>query len=305
MALEIFEEAHLILITGAGGGLGRYVVAEMESNGRPGIAVVRKAASTPGKTVSFFTGDLRNRKWLEIVFQNFPLQKVVHLAWKRESGLVRLKGEDRENLQLTRNLLELCRDYQVPSFIFASSLNAGLPYKNRYAREKEEAEKMIAACKIPQKIIYRLSSLFGNGVKAYWNNLAQSALKRKIIFLVGEKPLRFQPLYAGEAARIILEEQEGGTYYVVGPEIWSDEDLIQTLEKIRKIRIKIYRLPIKTISLLITPGVKFIRPLRLIQEEIKALNQDKTYLGPEALKGSYPYRDYLKKIAEGESWNEK
>lgn len=305
MALEISKEVRLILITGAGGGLGRYVTAEMEAQGRPGIAVIRSAVSTPRGKVSFFTGDLRNQEWLETLFQDFSFQTVVHLAWKREGGLVRHRRTDGENLQLTRNLLELCRHYQVPGFVFASSLNAGLPNKNQYAWEKEETEKMIGASDIPHKIIYRLSSLFGVGVQAYWNSLTRSVMKRKTVFLLGEKPLTFQPLYAQEAARVILEEREGGTYYLVGPEIWSDEDLIQTMGRIRQIKLQGIRIPLKMLSMLLTPGAKFIRPLKLIQEEIKALNQDKTYLGPEAIKGTYPYQAYLKKIAEGELSYEK
>lgn len=295
MALEILKEAHLILITGAGGGLGRYVVAELGGKGLPGIAVVRSAFSTSQGKVSFFTGDLKNRAWLETLFQEFPFQKIVHLAWKREGGVTRVKGGYGENRQITRNLLELGRYYQVPSFVFASSLNVGLSCKNQYAREKEEAEKMISASEIPQKVIYRLSSLFGIGVKAYWNSLARSAMKRRIIFLMGRSPLHFQPLYAGEAARVVLEEREAGTYYLVGPEILSDEDLVRSVERLRGVRLKIFRLPIKAISRLMTPWAQLITPFRCIQEEIKALNQDKVYSGPEALKGSTHWEDYLRK----------
>lgn len=296
--MEICEEALLILISGAGGGLGRYVLAELEDKGRPGLAVVRSAVKIPKGKISFHKGDLRNKKWLETLFRDFSIQKVVHLAWERKGLRSRLRGEGAENIQVTRILLELCQQHQVPSFIFASSLNAGLPVKNHYAREKEETEKLIKSFDIQQKVIYRLSTLFGTGIQAYWNDLTRSALKKRMVFLMGEKPLHFQPLYAGEAARIILEERAEGTYYLVGPEIWTDEDLVRFVQGMRYLRIRILRIPIKTMALILNPWTSLVRPLALIQKELKALNQDKIYLGPEALTGCCRFGDYLKELTD-------
>jgi nucleoside-diphosphate-sugar epimerase len=300
MALEIVKEVPLILITGASGGLGGYVVAELEKKQQSAIAVVRSPVSLPPGKVTFVNGDLRDYKWITSLFERFPFRKVIHLAWDRGKGMDRFLKRQRHNLQFTENLLKMAQTFQVPSFVFISSLNAGLPHKNQYARDKEEAEKMISASSIPHKTIYRLSSLFGIGVRAYLNNLAKSAMEKKIIFLLGENPLHFQPLFAGEAARILLEEDKEGTYYIVGPEVWSDEDLVRTVERIRHIRLKIFRLPLKTIAHFISLGVKFSGLLGRIQEEIRALNQDKMYRGPNELRGSVLYGDYLKNMLTGE-----
>jgi nucleoside-diphosphate-sugar epimerase len=300
LALEIFKEAHLILVTGAGGGLGKYLLDEIEAQGRPSTAIVRSSGTFWRSKVAFVTGDLRDREWLENLFREIPFQKVIHLAWEREKGLVRIRKREGENLQQTGNLLEMCQRYQVPTFLFASSLNAGLPKKNQYSREKEEAETMIRESAIPTAVIYRLSSLFGIGIQAYWNDLTQAAMQRKRIILLGEKPLRFQPLYAGDAARIILEERRGGTYYLVGPEILSDEDLIQTVGEIRGLPLKGIRVPLTILSQLLTPWAKFIGPFRRIQEEITALNQDKIFLDRKAFTGSCRWKEYLLKMSCGD-----
>ncbi len=126
----------MILITGGAGFIGSHLTGKLLSQGERVIIVdnfdpyysekIKRKNIQNYLNHSSFTlveGDIRQRKTLEDIFEEYPVTKVVHLAAR--AG-VRGSIEDPFiyediNLKGTLNLLETCKNYSIESFIFASS----------------------------------------------------------------------------------------------------------------------------------------------------------------------------------------
>lgn len=124
------------LVTGGAGFIGSHLVKNLLAGGER-VAVadnfddfyspaakrrnVEKFSDHPD--FSLFETDIRDFEQLERVFRDAEFDTVVHLAARAgvRPSLTDPRGYARTNIDGTLNLLELCRRYDVPRFIFGSS----------------------------------------------------------------------------------------------------------------------------------------------------------------------------------------
>lgn len=122
-----------ILVTGGAGYIGSHTVIELVkagydpiifdnfSNSKP--AVLARINKICGKAVPFVAGDIRSREQLENVFKNYKIDGVIHFAGLKavgESVKKPLEYYD-VNVNGSRMLLTVMRDFNVKNFIFSSS----------------------------------------------------------------------------------------------------------------------------------------------------------------------------------------
>ncbi len=123
-----------ILVTGAAGYIGRFLVNELVQQGHEVVAVDLQPAphGLPPElpaSVPLHLGDVTDKAAMVALVQRQPLTAIIHLA-----GLVTMACEKnpdacmRVNLGGTHNLLDAARDAGVPTFVFASTISVYGPH---------------------------------------------------------------------------------------------------------------------------------------------------------------------------------
>ena len=166
-----------VLITGATGFLGKYIVKELKNNGYQVVAFGRNekiGKSLIDSNVEFFKGDIENKEDLLRAFQG--CSAVIHAAalstvWGKWSNFYKV------NVLGTRNIVEICEKQGLKLvFVSSPSIYAGakdqLDVKeneapkdnnlNFYIKSKIMAENIIKNSKLNYMII-RPRGLFGIG----------------------------------------------------------------------------------------------------------------------------------------------
>lgn len=123
-----------ILVTGAAGYIGRFLVNELVSQGHEVVAVDRQAAPAglPPElpaSVPLQLGDVTDKAAMIALAKSRPISAIIHLA-----GLITMACERdpdacmRVNLGGTHNMLDAAREANIPTFVFASTISVYGPH---------------------------------------------------------------------------------------------------------------------------------------------------------------------------------
>ena len=199
-----------ILITGGAGYIGSKISNDFNDNGYEVVAVdnlIRGNKKFINKQIKFYQFNLMNIKKLELVFKQYKFDAVFHLAALtdiKESSLQPTKYY-RNNVLVTKNILDMIIKYKVRSLIFSSSaavygnkkihcINENMKTNpiNNYGKNKLQCEKLIKKYSKNNKFYYailryfnvigadkklRSGQLYG---KSLFNNIVQSILNKKL-----------------------------------------------------------------------------------------------------------------------------
>ncbi len=173
----------MVLVTGAGGFIGRAVCHHLQQNG-----IAYRA----------YTAEIND--FVRLRFELGGADSVIHLA----SGETR--GRDRwlawVDIDGTNTLIEAAKHRKIDRLIVVSRINA--EYHSRYAllRAKGMVEQMVRDSDIPHTII-RSATLFGRNDR-FTNGIVQSATW-PFAGLHGGGRTPFQPLWVNDLARCLVE----------------------------------------------------------------------------------------------------
>ena len=168
-----------ILVTGATGFLGKYVIDELLAHDYTIVAFGRNeknGKALENDRVQFIKGDLSSIEELRQAFQS--VDAVVH-AGALSSAWGPWKAFYQANVVGTKNVLELCREYAVKRLVYVSSPSIYAAGKdqlnikesdapkenhlNNYIRSKLASEKLFSDYSDVPSIILRPRGLFGVG----------------------------------------------------------------------------------------------------------------------------------------------
>ncbi len=272
-------EKGLLLVTGAGGFLGRHVAPFLREKGWAVRAMVRPNSPLPPwcRGEETVQADLLDRESLERACAG--VKGVVHMA-----ALLNIPLETRDekerlrrvNLEGTALLLEACRKAGVEEFVLLSSVAAqGDPPPGEvgtedsperpdreYGRTKLEAERLLAKARSEwglRTLVLRPVVVYGEGDKG---NVARMmrALKKRRFFLVSGGKARKSLVYAGNVAAALahllpLEGRpwEGKKFLVMDPRPYSLAELSRAMA--RALGVPPPRLSLPALPLLLAGGV--------------------------------------------------
>ena len=232
-----------ILVTGASGFIGSFIVEEALKRGFETWAVVRKSSSKEwlqDERIRFIELNLSSKEQLVEQLRGHDFDYVVHAA-----GVTKcLNKEDfhRINTEGTRNLVEAILELQMPlkRFVYLSSLSIfgaireQQPYEEiretdtpqpntEYGKSKLEAEKFLATTTLPY-IILRPTGVYGPREKDYF--IMAKSIKNHSDFAVGYKRQDITFVYVKDVVQAIflaLEKGENGRKYFL-----SDGEVYQS-----------------------------------------------------------------------------
>jgi len=235
-----------ILITGASGFIGSYLVKHLSDHGHNLITITRKKDYDISKTKTI-TGDITNPKSLEPAFQD-TIDAVIHNA-----AYANDYGKDPRyyqfNVQGTRNIAELCKKYKVNHLLYTSTAgiygfpNNTIPIKeshgptpkpfNAYGATKIESEKVLKEYTTFKKTIFRPPMVFGAGGKPALILLTR--IKENKMTYIGrdEKTITVaHPADVGQCFRLALEKQIEGEFNTVSFTCTIQELVEKSAEKL-------------------------------------------------------------------------
>ena len=250
-------EKGLLLVTGAGGFLGRHLVPRLREEGWPLRTLIRPGRSRPPWCAPEETvpGDLLEPESLRRACRG--AFGVVHLAALLNVPLETAREKERlrkVNLEGTRFLLEACREEGVREFLFFSSVAAMgdpppgevaaedfPPRPNReYGRTKLEAERLLARARETwgvRTLVLRPVVVYGEGDKGNVARMMRSLAEGRF-FLVSGGKARKSLVYAGNlaaaAAHLLpLEGRpwEGRTYIAMDERPYSLKELSEAMAR--------------------------------------------------------------------------
>jgi nucleoside-diphosphate-sugar epimerase len=255
-----------ILVTGAGGFIGRALCAHLAKAGVPHVAVVRALAPEDAKRAAYVAlGDFAAADWHEVLG---GVETVVHLA-----GRAHRTGPDADaptpyvvaNVHVTRRLADAAARAGVRRIVFASTVKVygeatepGRPFRagdpsapqDAYARSKAEAENVlreIAAARGVETVILRLPLTYGPGVKGNFRTLLESVAGRRRLPLAGIVNRR-SLLYVGNAvgaleAALTAPAPRGDALPIADAETVSTPELVVKLARALSVEPRLFPLP--------------------------------------------------------------
>jgi nucleoside-diphosphate-sugar epimerase len=255
-----------ILVTGAGGFIGRALCARFEQERVAHVAAVRAVAPEDAKKPAYVAlGDFAAADWHEVLD---GVETVVHLA-----GRAHVLGRDAEaatpyivaNVHVTRRLVDAAARAGVRRVVFASTAkvygeaspparpfragDAAAP-RDAYAHSKAEAENVLretAAARGFEAVVLRLPLTYGPGVKGNFLALMAGIAAQRRLPLAGVANRR-SLLYVGNAvsaieAALVARGLAGDALPIADAETISTRDLAVRLARALRVEPRLFALP--------------------------------------------------------------
>lgn len=283
-----------ILITGATGFIGGFIVDEALNRGMQVWVAVRPTSSRKYLTdprIQFLELNLGNKEQMKERMGNLKFDYVVHAAGATKC----LHAEDffRSNTDGTKNLVQALIELQMPlkRFVFVSSLSVYGPVAEKqpyreiclndkpqpntaYGRSKLAAEQYIESLSSLPYVILQPTGVYGPRERDYF--MMAKSIKSHTDFSVGYKPQDLTFVYVLDVVQAIFLaldcQKTGGKYMLCDGEVYSSRtfsDLIhRELGKPWLLRIKA---PIWLLRIITFCGEYIGR----MTGKISALNNDK------------------------------
>lgn len=252
----------MILVTGAGGFIGRHVCQLLSAHGHATLGVDR--SFRPPHSSTCLQGDLTSNDFLSGLFLEHTFDAIVHLAAMLNTASRQQPGEAmRVNIGCSLDLLQLARRFNTLKFIYGSSISVygARPYadygkvsedepaspSNVYGVSKRYVEVVGEDLRRQEEIQFialRISMVVGAGAAATaspWRSEIFEKLnspQRTIINLPFAPQARLPLVHVADLAemikRLIDAEQTSYSIYNTPSENWLGSDLAETIHALNQ-----------------------------------------------------------------------
>lgn len=297
-----------VLVTGASGFVGSYVVPELAAAGHRVVALVRSADAGAdvrrrlpaglAAGVELRTGDVMDPATLGPALAG--VDAVVHLVaiprdWNGGKDLLRV------NLDGTRNVIAAMEAAGVRRLVHLGALGVEDREELNYAKSKARAEAAVRASSLDWTIL-KPSLLFGPR-DGFFNIVADLVrVPFPIVPVPGNGKSRFQPMHVADLAlgmRLALERPAtiGQAYELGGPRVWTYREITQAVAQAMGKRRLILPMPVPLIALVAGLAEKLrLRFFPVATDQLRQLALDN--VGP--LDGVHRALGFVPRKMEGE-----
>jgi uncharacterized protein YbjT (DUF2867 family) len=223
---------NLVTVFGGSGFLGRHTVRALARAGWR----IKVATRHPNR--AFFLRPLGTVGQIDFVKCDVADADAVAQAVMGASAVINLtgilfeKGQSFEDVQAqgAANIAQAAAAAGTNALVHVSAIGADADSDALYAVSKAEGERAVREA-FPNAVILRPSLIFGPE-DGFFNKFAAMARIFPGLPLVGGGHTRFQPVFVGDVAQAILmalSRQDGRTYELGGPTVYSFKELIQLI----------------------------------------------------------------------------
>ena len=224
-----------IVVAGASGFVGKNLRSFLHENKLNVLAISRKNFRKYPSEVKIISTNLSDPK-LQSKLKNYD-------------ALINLIGIGRQtpkstfeeiNLNLTKDVIETCKNTGIKKIIFISGLGVSRSNKSDYFVSKYKAEREIINSGLDYTI-FRASYIMGK--TDYLTKALSKQMKKGTIVIPGSGKYRLQPIFVLDVAKIILEAILWKKFSkkiidLVGPQKISFEDFVKLFTKNTRVKIK-------------------------------------------------------------------
>jgi len=222
----------LVTIFGGSGFLGRHTVRALARAGYR----IRIATRHPNR--AFFLRPLGSVGQIDFVKCDVSDADSVAQALSGAEAAINLtgilfeKGQTFEEVQAdgAANIAQAAATAGLSALVHVSAIGADAESAAAYAVTKAEGEASVREA-FPHAVILRPSIIFGPE-DGFFNKFAEMARFFPALPLIGGGRTRFQPVFVGDVAQAILaalSRQDGRTYELGGPSVYSFKELMQLI----------------------------------------------------------------------------
>lgn len=224
--------SNLVTVIGGSGFLGRHTVRALARAGW------RIKVATRHPNSAFFLRPLGSVGQIDFVKCDVADANSVAHAVKGANAVINLtgilfeKGQTFGDVQAdgAANVAQAATAAGASALVHVSAIGADADSNAHYAVTKAQGEQAVREA-FPKAVILRPSLIFGPE-DGFFNKFAEMARLLPALPLVGGGHTRFQPVFVGDVAQAILEglsRQDGRTYELGGPTIYSFKELMQLM----------------------------------------------------------------------------
>ena len=224
-----------IVVAGASGFVGKNLRSFLHENKLNVLAISRKNFRKYPSEVKIISTNLSDPK-LQSKLKNYD-------------ALINLIGIGRQtpkstfeeiNLNLTKDVIETCKNTGIKKIIFISGLGVSRSNKSDYFVSKYKAEREIINSGLDYTI-FRASYIMGK--TDYLTKALSKQMKKGVVIIPGSGKYRLQPIFVADVAKIILEAINGKKFSkkildLVGPQKMSFEDFVKLFTKNTSVKIQ-------------------------------------------------------------------
>ena len=230
-----------ILITGANGQLGQDIVLEMDNRNLEYLATDKDDMN------------IVDKKSIEDIFKNNEIKSVIHCAAYTAVDLAEENVDicRRINAEGTRNLAEICREYNIPlMYISTDYVFDGLGEKpwepedhreplNIYGQTKYEGELYVETL-VEKYFIVRISWVFGDNGKNFVDTMINLGSKNKTLKVVSDQI--GSPTYTKDLSVLLIDminSEKYGKYHATNEGYCSWFDFAVEIFKQKKMDVEV------------------------------------------------------------------
>ncbi|HLC54382.1 MAG TPA: NAD-dependent epimerase/dehydratase family protein [Candidatus Nanoarchaeia archaeon] len=238
-----------VVVTGAGGFIGKHVVQKLIDKGLRVRALIRnpeqKKYFSHSARLEIQVGDIRNKQFILNAVRGAEI--VVHLAAAKsdeaDSGDINIIGSS--------NLITACERGKVKLIIHMSTMSTKIARKGMYASTKAASDELMRNSKILATIL-RPSIVYGRELSGVFGALVKFS-RCPFVPVFGNGKEIFRPIHVDDLAEIVYRVISrpiswGREYDVCGPDPISFDKLIEliNLKFAGNKRTRILHLPVST-----------------------------------------------------------